>query len=344
MPLLNRLRPHVRRLLRAWRYRAIPRMAYMLGHFRSPTQAVMRWPEGRWLLGPRVCVFVHWDGQGAVKEHVLGYLHSLRKAGLAIMFVSNSGRLRPEALAVLKEVCAAILVRRNIGYDFGAWREGIAQLVLPGREIEMLVLANDSVYGPVTDLGPTLAQIDFDEADVWGLTESWQSRFHLQSYFLAFSPRVLASRGWRDFWRGVRPTPSKHWVIHRYEVGFTQSMIRAGFRCRAVWPYPALVQDVEDGLVSADAEEGVDPGVNRRAHHARRIRHAAVERTPLNPTSDLWRQLLRAGFPFLKRELLRDNPSAVTDVADWRNALAAVGGDPGPIERDMQRTLRNKAP
>ena len=76
-----------------------------------------------------------------------------------------------------------------------------------------------------------------------------------------------------------------------------------------------------------------------------RILMCAARRTPLNPTSDLWRQLLLAGFPFLKVELLRENPTDVPDVADWRAVLAELpDADIGMIERDLQHKMRNRSP
>lgn len=335
-------------LLRGVRYRVVPRLAYALGHLRSHRQVVSQWPEGEIPLGPRVALFVHWDGAGAVREHVLHYVSALGNAGFSVVFVSNAGRLLPAAAEALKTVCAGIIVRRNVGYDFGAWREGIERLRLPRPDTEMFVMANDSVYGPLRPLGDMLAQVDFSKAEVWAPTESWQSRYHLQSYFLAAHPSVLASQGWRRFWDSVRPTPSKHWVIHRYEVGLTQALLRAGFRCRAIWPYWRLAADVPESLLVQGEPEGVhvvDPVVNMRRVHARRVRDSAVLRVPLNPTSDLWRQLLRNGFPFIKRELLRDNPTHVMDIGDWRDVVEGeLHADATLIERDLQRTLRHRAP
>jgi hypothetical protein len=78
-----------------------------------------------------------------------------------------------------------------------------------------------------------------------------------------------------------------------------------------------------------------------------RIRSAAARGVPLNPTCELWRQLLLAGCPFLKVELLRKNPTDVPDIADWRSVVASLpGGDVGMIERDLQRQywIRDRAP
>ena len=330
------------------RYRVLPQIGHEVMRHRSPNQIVHRWPDGEIPLGPRVCIFVQWDGGGDVREHVLHQIRSLAAAGVSVLFVTNAGRLRPAAMEAVKLICAGVIIRRNVGYDFGAWREGIEQAALPRPNTAMVLISNDSVYGPVRPLHDLLSRMDFTVADVWGCTESWQSRYHLQSYLMAFSPRVVASEAWRGFWADVRPTWAKVWLIRLYELGLTQQLLRAGFTCRAIWSYQDLVRDLDQELLTDFKEGGpnlADAAVRARQHHARWIRGHAVNRTPMNPTSDLWRQLLASGFPFIKRELLRENPTRVSDVEDWRDvALEHHASDLAPIERDLQRTLKNKAP
>jgi hypothetical protein len=51
------------------------------------------------------------------------------------------------------------------------------------------------------------------------------------------------------------------------------------------------------------------------------------------------------GFSFIKRELVRSNPSRVADVIDWRDVVAQkYGGTPEAIGYDLQRVMRNKVP
>ena len=340
-------------LLQAWRkvrWVLLPMIGHELARHRSPRQIVSRWPEGEIPLGPKVCVFVHWDGAGEVRDHVLHQLRGLVAAGLSVVFVTNAGRLRPAAVAAVQAICAGVIVRRNVGYDFGAWREGFEQLGLPRANTAMVVIANDSVYGPLRSLNELFAAIDFGAADVWGATDSWQSRYHLQSYLMAFSPSVVGSETWTRFWAGVQPTWSKVWLIKLYEIGLTQSLLRAGFTCRAIWPYQTLLTDIDVGLLRDRAKEEEGPDLNdpvnqARRRHVLRLRDAVSARAPLNPTSDLWRQLLNARFPFIKRELLRNNPTQVPDVVEWRDALPEVSeASLAPIQRDLQRTLKNQAP
>ena len=342
----------IRRTYLATRYNLLPRIGHEIMRRRDPRRLITQWPEGVIPLGPKVCVYVHWDGAGDVRPHVLHQVQSLVDEGVSVVFVTNAGRLLPEAMARLQPICAGIMIRQNVGYDFGAWREGIERLQLPRPDTEMVIIANDSVYGPIRPLDALLAHIDFKQADVWGCTDSWQHRYHLQSYFMAFSPAVVGSEAWKRFWAGVTPTWSKNWLIRLYEIGLTQGLIKAGFRGRAIWSYQKLIQDIDPEMLMDHKEGGpnlADPAVQVRQKHARRLRGGIVQRIPLNPTSDLWRQLLHAGFPFLKRELLRDNPSFVADVADWRTVVAGYRGGAIPaalaaIELDLQRTLKNKAP
>jgi hypothetical protein len=336
---------NVRLLWHLLRVQALPWFAVPFGFWRKPDQAVSCWPYGTIPLGPRVAVFAHFDRAGAVRPYVLDYLSALSDAGFSIVFASNAGRLKPEAVTTLKPLCAAVIVRRNVGYDFGALREALVIAGLPRTDTKLLLLLNDSVYGPVRDINELILKIDFERADVWGATDSWQTRYHLQSFFIAAGQRAFTSPAWTKFWSRVKPVQSKTWIIQQYEVGLTQALLRAGMRCAAVWPYEAVLGLVDSRHLADDGREQGTPIQRARAAQLRRILRAAAAQQPLNPTADLWRQLLRAGFPFLKRELLRCNPTGVYDVADWREELQTFPGiDIAAIERDLQITLRNRAP
>ena len=334
-----------------WSRQVVARLVWIVGFLRTNRQTVLHWPEAASpagiALGPKVVLFVHFDFNGGLRDYVMTYLRSLQAAGLDVVFVTNSGKLRPEAMERLKGVCAGILIRRNIGYDFGAWQDGLSQLALPRPGTQMILLANDSVYGPLRPLTAVLDQVDFAQADMWGLTESWQTRFHLQSYFIAAGRAAIQSQAWRDFWSSVRPVPSKHYIVKTFEVGLTQSMLRAGLRCKAIWPYATLANDLDESLfvrTGRNEPELIDPAIAFRRFHAQHIRNSSMQRTPLNPTSDLWRQLLDAKYPFIKRELLRSNPSQVQDVADWYTKLTRMQIDATEIAQDLQRALRNRSP
>jgi hypothetical protein len=320
--------------------------ATLLGRVEPPKRPLSA-VAGEAPLGRRVVVFCHFDGRGRVAEHVRRYLTALVEAGLSVVFVTNAGRLEPEADAWLRPRCAWIVVRRNIGFDFAAWRDGMVVAGLPTAETELLCIANDSVYGPLRALEPVLTRMDFEAADVWALTDSWQVRFHLQSYLVAFGARALQSPAFARFWRQVRDLRSKEAVIRQYEIGLTHALLDGGLTCAALWPYTDTLSTLRGGQPDEEVRPAApaEPLGDVQRHAEQRILGAAARRIPLNPTADLWRPLLVAGFPFVKRELLRKNPAHVPDVAAWLDLARATSPDGADvILRDLRSSLRKSAP
>ncbi len=290
------------------------RLAVLPSLLREPFHAVASWSApGRPAAG-EVALFVHYDPAGQVAPRVCHFLTALNEAGLSVFFVSNTGRAELAADPGLRTLCAGILVRRNIGYDFGAMREGLAHWQLPHPATRMLVLANDSVLGPFRPLDAVFRRIDFDEADFWGATDSLQRGYHVQSWFLVAGRKAMDHPGWARFWDGVRPVQSKEWVVGHYEVALTRALQRCGLRVRALWPYSALTAHLiqpEQSFASV-----------RHVQQLARVRRLIGMGYLLNPTADLWRQLLAAGCPFIKRELVERNPAGIMDAADWADGLA----------------------
>jgi hypothetical protein len=326
-------------------------VARFAGGFRDRRQIVSVWPEAPVQLAAKIVLFMHYDRNGFVRPQMLNYIRGLAESGRSIVFITNAGKLTAGSLAQLQTICAAVIIRRNIGYDFGAWRDAIERLELPRAGTEEIILANDSVLGPLQPLGGLLQRLTYNEADVLGLTESWQMKYHLQSYFLAFGPAALRSDAFGKFWRQVRPVPAKSFIIKHYEVGITQTMLKGGLRCLALWPYDTLVSQIDkrelEELIAIDLTEAgsVDPVLVTKKLQALRIRDATARRIAMNPTADLWRQLLLAGFPFIKRELLRNNPTEVQDVGDWVDFVRGkLGLNPDIILHDLRYMMKDNAP
>ncbi len=270
------------RLRRFWRDRLRPHLHWLCA--RPGTHVLERW-EGAARLGPAVAIFAHFDPRGEISDETISYLRALADSGFSVVLVSNSEQLTDSARLAAMSLCAAILVRRNLGLDFAAWHDALRALDLPRVETEMLLLANDSLHGPFWPLGPLLARVDFTRADIWGLTENAEVAPHLQSYFLLAGPVALRSPSWAAFWRGVRPLRDKFALIRLFEIGFSTTMRRAGLRLAPLFPTPM------DGR---------------------------------NPTLARWRGLLEAGFPFVKRELVRTNPLRDPMVSQWREIVEEI--------------------
>jgi hypothetical protein len=301
--------------------------------------------QGDQPLGARVCVFAHFDARGILSSHTRRYLDAIVDSGASIVLVSNSTRLQQESLEFASRCCARVLLREKRGYDFGAYRDGILSLGIEPGKFTSLTIANDSVCGPIVPLSAFFDQMDFSKADVWAATDSWQHRYHLQSYLIAFGPTAIEHASFMSFWLAVRNVRSKWAAVRHYEIGLTQLFQAAGLSCTAVWDYQTLIQAARL-LVENEAPDphtqSLAPVIHRSATRAIR---AAGARTALNPTSEMWLLLLWLGYPFIKRDLLRHNPSEVPDLDSWHRVVQSKA--PGlyhDIIEDLKRSTRRVAP
>jgi lipopolysaccharide biosynthesis protein len=252
----------------------------------------------------RVCFFAHHDCDGAVGAHVLHYLTELSRAGFAIVFVTTSA-LSPPAMASVEALCRAVLVRANEGLDFGSWATAFARY---GDELRgELLLANDSVYGPLGDLYGTLDTLLAQDADFYGLVENLEPAPHLQSWFVLLRPRAYQSVAFRSVLALPFGRMTKREIIAAGEIGLTRALTGAGLSYRAA---------------------------------VRPARIGPLWRTlAFNPAQLLWRELVEAGLlPFIKVEVLRDNPMELPDVDAWEPVVASASPEMvGPIRDHLIR-------
>jgi cephalosporin hydroxylase len=219
--------------------------------------------------GSRVALMVAHAPNGQVKANVPVYVAALCRAGIRVVLVAASDQplvIDPD----LTEMLVGGFVRDNKGYDFAAW----AHLLKVAPELwraDALFLLNDSVIGPLSQerLDDLLRRIARNTADVVGATENFEFEWHLQSYFMAFKPRALASDTLRSFFEQVMNLPDKNAVIHTYEIPLTRTLMACGLTCAAAYR----------------------------------------SRDDVNQTLGHWRDLINDGFPFVKTEVLRQlNP------------------------------------
>jgi len=291
----------------------------------------------------RVAIFNHYDRQGRIHRFVLHYLDQLRDAGYCILFASNAPKLPARSLEQLRPRCGLILRRANIGLDFGAYKDSIAEL--PDRSrLNSLILANDSVYGPLFPLRELLSRIDWETADVWGMADSWDRRYHLQSFFLLYGEKALKDPAFDRFWDKVRYVQSKTWIIQRYEVGQTTAMLAGGLRCRALFPYRKLVAAMLNAVRSGNLLEDKSLSKPHR-EFLELIFNLLNKGTPINPTHLFWDHLIGVeGFPFLKRELLRENPMHLPFITSWEEVVRnASDYDTDLIDEHLQISLKNRS-
>lgn len=260
---------------------------------------------------PRLCFFSHFDADDRIDAYVVHYLQQLASAGFTTVFVTTS-QPNEQEMGKLSGLYAEAVFRKNEGLDFGGWAECLARY--PRIEAELLLLCNDSVYGPFWSLAEFIATLTASPADAYAAVVSLTPELHMMSWFLMLRPSAYRSAAFVDLMSDPVPSSlSKAEIIETYEMGLSRGLAEAGLTYRAAF----------------------DP----------RTMGPILSRYPVNPTFNLWRELLvRRLVPFVKIGILRDRPLSVSGLRDWYSVSARL--DPelaAKALRNLQRRV-NKRP
>jgi hypothetical protein len=269
--------------------------------------------------GRRIALYAHYSASGRISSMVCKQLACYQAHGFDVVFVTNSEKVDEESWRAAAAHCWHLVRRRNIGLDFGAWRDSAA-LLLTGRPPEELLLVNDSVLGPIRSLAPLFACARMMGSGAVGLTESRQGGVHLQSYFLLMLG-VAVTADTLDFLFRLRLSTGKWLMVQRGELGLTRFLVRRGHRVAALFGYARTL-----GAILACSEEKrylatIAPRFAREIDTGRSL-GSALSHWPLNPSIHFWRGLPRClGFPFVKTALLSRNPALLPGSMDWSTLM-----------------------
>lgn len=288
----------------------------------------------------RACVFAHYDARGNVADYVLYYLDALL-AEVDQLIVVSTAALDESARQRLETRDLKLIVRENHGYDFYSYRAGIEQLDLDG--FDELVLCNDSVFGPFLSLASLFQRAQLKDAELLGLTASVEVAFHLQSYFLVFRRGVFLNDDFQNFWRDLKPLNDKRRIIEEQEVGLTQFFASRGYRTAVLYD-----SDEADLGRRVFRSLGYYLGALRRRMFEKEFWTTVFlvlrrkKRPGVNPTHADWQYLLEdLEFPFVKIELLRDNPRQLKNVRDWPRIISGMGDYPLGLISDHLEHLQS---
>ncbi len=255
----------------------------------------------RWLRRPRIapgdrlCLFVMVARDGRLLPHSVDHAAAWHASGYkVVLIVAVDVFDTPIDLAPVA-FAHAVVLRINRGYDFGAWAAAIRRLRRKLHRCAVVALANDSVLGPSARFDAMVRRAEASPAELIGLVASNEVQPHFQSFVLFFKPGAIGAEVFRRFWHDVR-SGDRRYVIDHYELQLLARFSEAGVRAEAMF----LPGEPQDG----------------------------------NPTLTRWRELLDACFPYIKVQLLRDNPFD-SSLTDWRAAARHSGFDLAMVDRQV---------
>jgi SAM-dependent methyltransferase len=271
----------------------------------DPKQSfVLRRPKQ--IAGRDVCLFSIYAPGGKVSPATVTYVESLAEDGFTVIACVALDDPTADFDVASLSAAAGIVVHKNGGMDFAAWA-GALRLLPDCWSASRLVFTNDSVFMLPDLMTPFVDRLRKETADFVGLTDSLCITPHVQTYFFQFQGAALSNPKLHAFWASVQVFTDKKDVIHTYEV--------------------KLLQHVTDdwGLIS-----NIMFSLDKILPHA-----TTADCAQLNVSHSYWDHLVSQGFPFVKVELLRDNPLQL-NILHWRSVLQAHGASVDLVEKHVE--------
>ncbi|MCW5701025.1 MAG: hypothetical protein KIT82_00355 [Bradyrhizobium sp.] len=166
-------------------------------------------------------------------------IDAIARSPINLVVVAN-GTITPLLRAQLLETCYVLIERANVGRDLGAYKDAVNILLRSEKDVDRLILMNDSMFFFQRGLGKLIADLD-GEGEFIGLTEVFEYHYHVQSFLLSFGFHAVRSRAFCRFWKRYRPIGTRRWSIHKGEVNLTRQMTKAGFRPHILFQAAQLI-------------------------------------------------------------------------------------------------------
>ena len=121
--------------------------------------------------------------------------------------------------------CDVYLERNNYGQCFGSYKEGLLYLYkhTDYQNIKSVTILNDSVFY-IKDNLPKLIDLS-KSAHFFGLTENKDFHYHIMSYALFISNKILIADIFKNFWKKYQLTSSRRDIIMNGEIKLSKILI-----------------------------------------------------------------------------------------------------------------------
>ena len=150
----------------------------------------------------KTAIFVIYQND-KIPFYVQNVLDVLQKLNVDCVLNINDS-FSEENIEKLRHQCSQLLVRRNFGFDFAAYKDTILRTDL--KKQKHLVLMNDTLFYFKKDLDKLFVQLFEDNYDVVAFSRnSFDQSPHVQSFLFSISNRVIIDKDFKDYWNNYKP-------------------------------------------------------------------------------------------------------------------------------------------
>ncbi len=160
----------------------------------------------------RLLIFSHYNKQNLLSDYVIYTLKEMNHLFAKVVFVSNS-IIDKEDAKKLEPYCDKVLIRKNIGFDFGGWKEAILDEGFESlSEYDSMTLMNDTCFGPLQDMTPIYQNMESREIDFWGLGNQDNTIEDMNKNFLVCDKKLLSAKIFKNLWNELNCFNSKKFL------------------------------------------------------------------------------------------------------------------------------------
>jgi hypothetical protein len=170
---------------------------------------ILQLKEGK--LGPYVAIVAIYPGTSTFNS-VNRLLGMLEVHGYSVLVVINENSEASRWFEKLSSDGRTLIVRPNIGADFGAYRCGFKYIQSQKSSLRVVLIANDSLYFSKSSVGSLNPLLD-PESSINCLYLNFQSVIHAGSMLLKFDSTKLLEDAFWDFWENYFCSNSKRKII-----------------------------------------------------------------------------------------------------------------------------------
>ncbi|HIZ88420.1 MAG TPA: hypothetical protein H9804_00615 [Candidatus Mucispirillum faecigallinarum] len=184
----------------------------------------------------RICLFAGYDDKNIIHNYVVYYLKELSTVS-DIYYMADNEISETEKSKIMPYVKDAYGFNHK-KYDFGSWYELIKiigwEKIL---EYDELILANDSVFGPLYPMKDFIGKIEKDtEWDVCGIDRVYSlntNRWYCSSFFIVFKKNTLASGILQNVFNNIPDRITYDYAVKELENPLMESFYKAGYTVKS---------------------------------------------------------------------------------------------------------------
>ena len=188
----------------------------------------------------RICLFAGYDSNNIIHDYVVYYLKEL--STVADVYYMADNEISDEEKEKIAPYVKGAYGYKHGKYDFGSWQELIKIIGWGGvAEYDELILANDSVFGPLYPMKKLFEKLEQDRQwDICGINKNNYLKWHLSSYFLVFKKKAFINDIFINHINSVTFEAKNTHVIDKYEVPFMEKFYNNNYNVKVLMKHVGI--------------------------------------------------------------------------------------------------------